>query len=192
MDMLKNFVVFVLICVLATGVFIYSGVYNVAASQPDNALVAWLLSSVREASVEGRIEDIEVPDLTSLNMRLAGIRDFDELCAACHTPPGRLDSPVARGLNPPPPDLTEEEGSPQEFFWITKNGIKMTGMPAWGATRDDREIWPVIAFLQDLPGLDAAGYQSMLEESRSRGTAAMDGAAGSVPNGVAKMAPEFY
>jgi len=170
MDALKNIVVFVLICIIAAAFFIYSGRYNVAASEPHNGVVARLLSAVREASVERRMAAVKVPDLTSLDMRLAGISDFDEMCAGCHTPPGRQDSPIARGLNPPPPDLSEEDDvSPAEFFWVTKNGIKMTGMPAWGITHDDDELWPIIAFLQDLPGLDGPGYASMLKEAQGKG-----------------------
>ncbi len=170
MEMLKNFVVFVLIGVIAALVFAYSGLYNVAASEPHSGVVAWFLSTVSEESVESRSADIEVPDLSSLEMRLAGISDYDEMCAECHTPPGRRDSPMAQGLNPAPPDLAEhDDASAAELFWVTKHGIRMTGMPAWGATHDDADLWPVIAFLKDLPDLDGEGYQSMLHEADGMG-----------------------
>jgi len=112
-----------------------------------------------------------VPDLSDGELRLAGINDFDSMCAECHTVPGKSPSPLAQGLNPPAPDLAEEalEEPPEVLFWVTKNGIRMTGMPAWGVTHNDDEIWPVIAFLQVLPDLDGIAYQEMLEEAEGHG-----------------------
>ena len=45
----------------------------------------------------------------------------------------------------------------------------MTGMPAWGASHEETQLWPVVAFLQELPKLDAAGYSNMLSEARGMG-----------------------
>jgi len=168
---MKSFLFLIVIVVLAAAAVAFSGVYNVAASEPHGGFAQWFLSAVSEASIERHSEDIEVPDLQSLDMRLAGINDFDSMCAECHTPPGRRDTPLAMGLNPPAPDLAEEaeEMSPAELFWVTKNGIRMTGMPAWGASHSDDEIWPVIAFLQDLPELDGTEYTLMLKEAAGMG-----------------------
>ena len=40
-----------------------------------------------------------------------------------------------------------------ELFWIVQNGIRMTGMPAFGPTHKDEEIWKIVAFLRHLPAL---------------------------------------
>ena len=78
---------------------------------------------------------------------------------------------MGQGLNPPAPDLAEAamEMTPAELFWVTKNGIKMTGMPAWGKTREDDELWPVIAFLTRLPELDSEAYQALLTAADGTG-----------------------
>jgi mono/diheme cytochrome c family protein len=47
-------------------------------------------------------------------------------------------------------------------FWTIKHGIKMSAMPAWGASHDDATIWSMVAFLQRLPDLDAAQYKQMV------------------------------
>jgi hypothetical protein len=75
------------------------------------------------------------------------------------------------GLDPPPPDLAESalEMSPAELFWVTKYGIKMTGMPSWGATHDDDSIWPVVAFIMKLPDLDVTQYQDLLTNAEGMG-----------------------
>ena len=46
-----------------------------------------------------------------------------------------------------------------------KNGIKMTGMPAWGVTHDDGILWDVVAFLRKLPELTADQYQALVKSA---------------------------
>ena len=59
--------------------------------------------------------------------------------------------------------------NPAELFWVTKHGIKMTGMPAWGATHDDEALWPVVALMTELPHLDAARYRALLASAGDMG-----------------------
>jgi hypothetical protein len=48
-----------------------------------------------------------------------------------------------------------------ELFWIAKNGIKMSGMPAFGSTHKDEEIWRVVSFVQRLPRVTEEDYAKM-------------------------------
>jgi len=69
-------------------------------------------------------------------------------------------------MNPKPPILAEgPAGDPREDFWIIKHGIKMTGMPAWGVTHSDEEIWNIVAVLQQLPRLSPAAYQALVAKA---------------------------
>jgi mono/diheme cytochrome c family protein len=70
-------------------------------------------------------------------------------------------------MNPEPPLLAEHAGdiSVQELFWVIKHGIKMTGMPSWGATHSDDRIWAMAAFVKKLPEYDALDYQEMRQQS---------------------------
>jgi hypothetical protein len=119
-----------------------------------------------------------VPELADESLVLAGINDFNSMCAGCHGAPGKDPEAMGQGLNPPAPDLVEEaaELTPAELFWVTKNGIRMTGMPAWGATHDDESIWPVVAFMTRLPELDEAAYQELLASAAGQGHHAADAA----------------
>ncbi len=156
--------------------FAYSGLYDVGASSPHSGFVNWLLSTTSHASVERRARDIEVPNLEAEALQLAGVNDFNGMCVGCHGAPGQDPEAIGEGLNPPAPDLAVSavDMTPAELFWVTKNGIKMTGMPAWGATHDDDALWPVVALLKKLPDLDAAGYQALLANAESFGHHADD------------------
>ena len=156
--------------------FAYSGLYDVSASSPHSRIVDWLLSTTSDASVKRRAQGIQVPDLGDDAMALAGVNDFDAMCTGCHGAPGQEPEAIGQGLNPRAPNLAESAAhmSPVELYWVTKNGIKMTGMPAWGATHDDDALWPVVAFITTLPGLDAESYQAMLVRAGGMGHHAAD------------------
>ena len=74
----------------------------------------------------------------------------------------RATSP--RGLYPPAPDLASAGArhTDAELFWIIKNGIKMSGMPAWGETHSDEELWALAAFVDDLPEMSASEYRALV------------------------------
>jgi mono/diheme cytochrome c family protein len=157
--------------------FAYSGSYDVGADSRHGKLVGWLLSTTSHASVKRRAAKIEVPDLTDDKLKLAGANDFKTMCADCHGAPGQEPKAIGKGLNPAPPDLAESAAhmTPAELFWVTKHGIKMTGMPAWGATHDDDALWPVVAFITGLPELSADDYQALLAKAAGTGHHASDG-----------------
>ena len=158
---LKIIVSLLMIAAIATTGFAYSGLYDVSASSSHSGVVNWLLSTTSHASIERQARNVNVPDLSNESLARAGINDFDAMCAGCHGAPGRAPEAMGQGLNPPAPDLADSAAhlNPAELFWVTKHGIKMTGMPAWGATHDDEALWPVVAFMTMLPELDAVGYR---------------------------------
>ena len=78
---------------------------------------------------------------------------FRHDCAACHGAPGMAPHRFARGLNPPAPDLARAETqrlSDGELFWVICNGVRATGMPAFGAEHTEEDIWELTAFIRQL------------------------------------------
>ncbi len=154
------------IVVLAISVMLavmYTGVFNVATAWQDPALVRWVLVTTRESSIERRARDVQAPNLEGAARLENGFRGYREMCAICHGTPGGKPSPLAKGLNPEPPDLSEEAEhmSAAELFWVTKNGIRMTGMPAWGPSHNDEELWDIVAFVKALPEISPAEYRAL-------------------------------
>ncbi|MEX0915848.1 MAG: cytochrome c [Wenzhouxiangellaceae bacterium] len=155
--------------VLAT---VYSGVIDVGATTPHGTLANWLLTTTMRQSVERHARSVELPaDFDDGDMWLAGAGDFSAMCDGCHGGPGQAVEAMGQGLNPPAPDLAEAAArmSPEELFWVTRNGIRMTGMPAWGASHDDEALWPVVAFMTCLPGMTPAEYESAVDRGASVG-----------------------
>ncbi|MGE5624388.1 MAG: c-type cytochrome [Bacillota bacterium] len=143
--------------------YAYSGLYDVAASEPDNAAARWLLTTVRNRSIDSRAAGIEVPALTDPKLIDEGFEHYHEMCVGCHLAPGVESSEIRQGLNPQPPVLAKviPQSSAARLFWVIKNGVKMSGMPAWGTSHSDEMIWAMVAFLERLPSMTPAEYQAM-------------------------------
>lgn len=169
--LLKTLLALVVLFVLGGLAFVYSGVYNVAATDEHWPLTRWLVHAGKERSIALRADDIRAPEIGGRERILAGAAAYDRMCAHCHTPPGGEDTPVAQGLYPAPPDMSHAaaEFSAAEIFWVIKHGIKASGMPAWGPTHSDEELWPIVAFVQRLPELDAEAYAQMVREAEEQG-----------------------
>jgi mono/diheme cytochrome c family protein len=148
---------------------VYSGAFDVAADEPHSAPVHRLLEAVRTRSIAVRSAGIEVPPLDAPGLVQAGAAHYAAMCTGCHLAPGKEASELRSGMYPQPPDLTQHaHASPAESFWIIKHGIKMSGMPAWGATHDDESIWSLVAFLQVLPELSPEEYRKLAPKSTGR------------------------
>ena len=173
---MKILLIVVAVLAVLAGVFlvvVYSGVYDVAASSPDNGLVAWALTTTQDRSIERHAAGIEAPPLDSPELLATGLIHYHEMCVTCHGAPGVPASEIGAGLNPFPPELDEEaeEFSPGELFWIVKNGIKMTGMPAFGPTHTDEQLWAIVAFVRTLPKTSAKDYARAVQEAGLEGAA---------------------
>lgn len=151
--------------IVAAGV-IWSGAYNVAADVPHTQPVYTLLDIARQRSISTRARALQVPaDMESTERIRQGSGNYDAMCVACHLAPGMARTELSLGLYPAPPDLTTAAVDPAEAFWVIKHGIKASGMPAWGLNMDDEYIWNMVAFLLELPDLDASGYRELVASS---------------------------
>ena len=149
-------------------IVMYSGLINVSAIEPSSGLTKWVLSTTMDRSVDVRGEDLKAPDLDNEDMIREGGEHYVKMCQVCHGAPGVEDTELAKGLEPFAPHLYKRKNSnPGEDFWVTKNGIMMTSMPAWGRTHSDEKIWEIVAFLKKLPQMNADEYSKFSAEIKS-------------------------
>lgn len=154
-----------LVVAAAALAYMYSGRYNVAATAPHNALSRWILQTTQKNSVREHAEKVgEPPRLAAEEVRQAA-GNFDKMCVVCHGAPGVERGEYGKGITPTPPDLAKEAAkwSERELFWIVKHGIKFAGMPAFGPTHSDEEIWGLVAFLKRLPQMSPAEYRQLAQ-----------------------------
>jgi mono/diheme cytochrome c family protein len=149
-----------LAALVAAAVTLYAGFYDISATDQHLAPTYWLLDTGLRESVKRRADEIAAPELNNSEKGFAIYRDH---CVQCHGAPGVAPQPFALGLTPTPANLayTASHWKPAELFWVTKEGIKMTGMPAWKYRLSDEEIWATVAFLKRLPLLSPVQYREL-------------------------------
>jgi mono/diheme cytochrome c family protein len=151
---------------IAAAIFFFGGFYDVAANHPDPHIVDWALVRVRMASVTrhatdrppaGTLDDPAVVQKGAVIYARNG-------CTNCHGEPGVESAKFSEGMNPPP-DLRKvvTKRTPEEMFWVIKNGIKMSAMPSFGVDKppvDNRNIWAVVAYLKKLSSVSDPNFKA--------------------------------
>lgn len=164
-------IISLLLAIIFLGIFaIHSGVYNMAATEKHWTITEKIIEWVRVRSIAARAEDLEVPPLDDASILLAGAEHYDAMCTTCHLTPDQEPTELASGLYPQAPvfyqriPITAAENKLEqikEYFWVIKNGLKMTAMPSWGHSHDDNTIWAIAAFVQKLGGMTSQQYASL-------------------------------
>jgi mono/diheme cytochrome c family protein len=172
----------------AAGIFVYVGVYNIAADAPHTPSVYNFLHELRDRSIARRSRDIGPPaDLNSANRVSAGAGLYNEMCTGCHLAPGMEPTEMSQGLYPPAPRLAHDPShTPAQQFWIVKHGVKLTAMPAWGKTHSDDLIWDMVAFLQQLPRMSPEQYKAAVASAPEDHEEMMKGMSGEAGAGQMK------
>jgi mono/diheme cytochrome c family protein len=146
----------------AAAIIVYAGWYDISATDQHLAPTYWLLETGMRRSVKQRAGNITVPELQHAAKKERGLALYRSHCVQCHGAPGVAPEAFALGMTPMAANLahTARQWPPEELFWVVKEGIKMTGMPAWKHRMADDDIWAIVAFLQELPRLSPKDYRS--------------------------------
>jgi mono/diheme cytochrome c family protein len=151
----------VALAALGAAIVVHGGWIDVAASRGHPAWLEGAVHYAMERSVRRHARAIRTPGTERDHELQSGLVHYRAMCEACHGAPGEPPSEIAEGLYPRPPQLPEadSERTDAEIFWITKHGIQMTGMPGFGATHSDAELWDIVAVVRRLPEMDPRSYR---------------------------------
>jgi mono/diheme cytochrome c family protein len=145
----------VLLVMAGVGAFlVHTGRLPVAATTPPDLVDRIAMTAKFEAVRRGG-NGLQVTLPTDAASLAEGREHYVENCLPCHGAPGVKPAEFAQGMNPTPPDI---DGALQNYtdaqlFWVIKNGIRATGMPAFGVNHKDDEIAAIAAFVRRTPHL---------------------------------------
>jgi cytochrome c553 len=161
------------VVIVAGVIFVYSGGHNVAATSGHTKPMEQMLRTMMMRSVVVHARDVRPPaDFNAKDRALAAkaAGHYEMMCRTCHGAPGKKPEPWQ--LYPPAPDLADAlrvtRWSDSEVFWITKNGIKDTGMSAFGGSHSDEDLWALTAFIRQLETITPAEYRAMSEHAMAQ------------------------
>jgi cytochrome c1 len=156
-----------LLAALAGATVVFGGLYEIASTRQHWQVTHTMLETAMRQSVRLRARDIAEPPLADTQMALRGAGCFRDKCVQCHGAPGVAQGDIGQSMQPLPGPLVDarRHWRPRELYWLTRHGIKMSGMPAWEYRLTDAQLWELVAFMQVLPDLPASEYARWLERA---------------------------
>jgi thiosulfate dehydrogenase len=163
----KNFVggIVATLIVFTFGGWLYLrlGYADLRANLPPSRLESELATSAVNASAARHAPSRPNPIAPTEANLLDGARLYRDKCADCHGRPDNPASDYGSSFNPRAPQFIQAHPSLAENqdFYIIKNGVRRSAMPAWGNVMADSEIWQVVTFLHHLDNLPPSVQQSL-------------------------------
>jgi mono/diheme cytochrome c family protein len=133
-----------------TFLVINRGWIPVGADNPPGAVERRLAHMATDAYVARNAPRQENPAQPTAGNLIEGARVYEKHCAVCHGGAAPRISPLRTKFSPPAPQIVNRvpRDADATLWWITKHGIRLTGMPAWDGILSDDQMWKIIAFLK--------------------------------------------
>jgi mono/diheme cytochrome c family protein len=164
---LKAFVLLVVVsAVLLFGAFVWIGSRGISARGEPSAIETAVAQTMRRLAIPRGDRDRENPVQATDEVIAVGMSHYADHCAACHANDGSGETQIGLGLYPKPPDMRQDATqslTDGELFYIIENGVRLTGMPAWGAGTHEsaEETWHLVHFIRQLPHLTPGQVKEM-------------------------------
>lgn len=147
------FGVILTLLVIALGVFCVShfGMYPIGADNPPSALEKKLANQAMDEYVDrhapsqkGNPFEANADNLTE------GAHIYEQHCSSCHGGATNKISPMRTKFSPPVPQLINRIPHDEDawLWWVTKHGVRMTGMPSWDGILSDDQMWKTVLFIK--------------------------------------------
>src|SRR5262249_52708162 len=165
------------LAVLAITVLIAGMAYVIArgfsARAEPSAAEAFIARRLRLLAIPRAARDATNPVPASPEVFADAMEHFADHCAFCHANDGSGNTAIGEGLYPKPPDMRQPDTqrlSDGELFYIIQNGVRFTGMPAFGTPDGlhDEDSWKLVRFIRHIPEMtddDVARMKEMNPKS---------------------------
>ena len=121
--------------------------------------------TARNLAVPSRAKGMKNPVPNTTDNMHEAMAHWADHCAFCHANNGSGDTEVGKNLYPKAPDMRladTQKLTDGELYYTIKNGIRLTGMPAWGEMGDaDEDSWKLVYFIRHLSNLSPDEQKEM-------------------------------
>ena len=135
-----------------------------SARDNPSALEAYLAKTARNLSIPPSERDAKNPIAPTAEVLSEARAHFADHCATCHGNDGSGKTEIGQNLYPKPPDMRQPETqnlTDGQIYYIIHNGIRLTGMPAWGGPGKDDDSWKLVLFIRHLPQMTPQEMKAM-------------------------------
>ena len=142
------------------------GSKGISAKAEPGRLETLMARTMRGLAIPRRDRNVKNPVPVTSDVIASGMSHYADHCAACHANDGSGETEIGLGLYPKPPDMrlpATQSLTDGELFYIIENGIRLTGMPAWGSGNpaDAEGTWHLVHFIRKLPTLTPDDLEQM-------------------------------
>ena len=161
---------FILLTLLVFGglilaVIVYIRAHGFSARTEPSAAEAFFARKVRALAVPSKSRDAKNPIAAGPEVLSEAMEHFADHCAICHSNDGSGNVMIGRGLSPKPPDMRlagTQSLTDGEIYYVIHNGIRFTGMPAFGpSSGEDEDSWKLVHFIRHLPKITEEEIRAM-------------------------------
>jgi mono/diheme cytochrome c family protein len=153
------------IIVALAAIFLKMAAHGFSANAPGTPLEAWTARQARALAIPQDIKQKTNPVPDNPEVLQQARAHWADHCASCHGNDGKGQTEMGQHLYPPAPDMTQpttQRLPDGELFYIIQNGIRLSGMPAWGSGHGGEEdSWKLVRFIRHLPSLSSSELQNM-------------------------------
>jgi mono/diheme cytochrome c family protein len=156
---------FIIFGLAATGWYFISRGFS-ARNQP-TSVEAFIARRLRHLAIPRGAREAKNAVPASPEVLSEAMAHFADHCAFCHANDGSGNTDIGRGLYPKPPDMRQSDTqslTDGELYYIIHNGVRFTGMPAFGeetSNRQDEDSWKLVYFVRHLPGITVQELEEM-------------------------------
>ena len=157
-------VTFAVVGVLLSAWFVIGRGFS--AREEPTAVEVFASRLARNLATPRAAKEMQNPVAASPEVLSEAMAHFADHCATCHANDGSGDTSIGKALYPKAPDMRGPDTqnlSDGELFYIIHNGIRLTGMPAFGTegSDDDPDSWKLVHFIRRLPSITADELEKM-------------------------------
>lgn len=160
-------VVFLVLALVVAGagyLFWFVKYHGFSAREKPSRIEAWLARHARRIATPADAKALRFPYHATEETLATARHHFVEHCSSCHALDGGGNTVFGRNMYPRVPDLRDAETqqlTDGELYYIISNGVRFTGMPAFGGEDTPQSIWELVLFIRRLPNLSPEELKAM-------------------------------
>jgi mono/diheme cytochrome c family protein len=162
-----------LVALALGGIYVYARGHGFSAREQPTWMERTMARNARKIATPAEAKTLKSPrEQQTAEMIAEADEHFVEHCGSCHGIDGRGDTVIGRNLYPKVPDMSApdtQQLADGELYYIISNGIRLTGMPAWGSEDKPEAIWDLVSLIRRLPKLSPDEQQRLQKAAREAG-----------------------
>jgi mono/diheme cytochrome c family protein len=155
----------ILMCIVGI-IFVKTSAHGFSAHAQPTMLETFAANQARNMAMPSDAKNTKSPVANFSEVLAEARAHWPDHCATCHGNDGRGKVEMGQNMYPPAPDMTQkgtQSMTDGEIFYTIENGIRLSGMPAWGNGSEEgrRASWKLVYFIRHLPNLSPGEVKEM-------------------------------